>query len=90
MAEVFSSVFQTKQCNLELDLPPTCFPMPKFTSMAFKSSEIKFYLKDLDSNGGCDPCDIFPLFLKKMADLLALKLAKIFRDLLRSGRFPES
>ena len=55
MAEVFSSVFQTKQCNLELDLPPTCFPMPKFTSIAFKSSEIKFYLKDLDSNGGCDP-----------------------------------
>ena len=90
MAEVFSSVFQRKQSDQILDLPPTCFPLPKFTCFAFKSIEVKQYLKDLDSQGGSDPNNIFPLFLKETADLLAPKLAKIFRDLMRSGSFPES
>ena len=29
MAEVISTVFQNKQSDLELNLPPTCFPKPK-------------------------------------------------------------
>ena len=33
-AEVFSTVFQKKQSDQELNLPPTCFPKPKFTYFA--------------------------------------------------------
>ena len=89
MAEVFSSTFQKKQCGQVLTLPPTCFPQPKFTRFAFKSSELKYYLSDLDSLGGLDPNNIFPLFLVKIAKQLAPKLACIFRRLLASGSFPE-
>ena len=90
MAEVFSEVFQKKQSDQELTLPPTCFPCPKFTFFVFKSRELRYYLNDLDSLGGSDPDGIFPLFLKKISKQLAPKLAKIFRDLLSAGHFPES
>ena len=90
MAEVFSSVFQRKQSSQELNLPPTCFPEPKLTHLAFKSKELKRYLEDLDSLGGSDPNDIFPLFLKKNSGQLAPKLAVVFRRLLALGSFPEA
>ena len=45
---------------------------------------------ELDSNGGSDPDDTSPLFLKKTADIVSPKLAKIFHDLLTSGSFPKS
>ena len=90
MAEVFSEVFQKKQSDQELTLPPTCFPCPKFTFFVFKSRELRYYLNDLDSLGGSDPDGIFPRFLKKISKQLAPKLAKIFRDLLSAGHFPES
>ena len=89
-AEVFSSVFQQKQSAQVLQLPATCFPQPKLSYFAFKSSEVKFYLNDLDSSGGSDPNGLFPLFLKKIANQLAPKLARIFRLLLSSGSFPET
>ena len=90
VAEVFSSVFQGKQSNQKLSLPPTCFPSPDFSYFAFKSSEVRYYLSNLDSHGGTDPCNMFPLFFKKTANQLAPKLSKIFRYLLASGSFPES
>ena len=89
MAEVFSTIFQRKQCDQKLDLPSTCFPDTKLKYFAFKSSEIRYYLMELDSSGGSDPDNIFPLFLKKTADIVSPKLAKIFRDLLTSGSFPK-
>ena len=62
----------------------------KLTYFSFKSSEIKYYLKELDSNGGSDRDNMFYLFLKKTADLFSPKLAKPFLALLTSGSFPES
>ena len=50
MAKVFSMVFQGKQCDQVLNLPPTCFPNPKLTYFAFKSFEIRYYLNELGSN----------------------------------------
>ena len=44
----------------------------------------------MDSIGGSDPDNIFPLFLMKIADFISSKLAKIFRALLTSGSFLES
>ena len=43
---------------------------------------------DLDSYGGTDPLEMFPLFLKKTAVVLASRLAVVFRRLLHLGSFP--
>ena len=43
---------------------------------------------DLDSYGGTDPLGIFPLFLKRTAEVLAPGLTVVFRWLLRLGSFP--
>ena len=89
MAEIFSAEFQKKQSDQDISLPSSCFPNPEFTYFAFKSSELKYYLNNLDSFGGTDPNDLFPLFFKKIANEFSPKLAKIFRGLLASGSFPE-
>ena len=57
-------------------LPLTCLP-----------SEIKYYLKDFNPHGSLDPHNIFPLFLNKMAVILAPKLSKIFHGLIATGSF---
>ena len=62
MAEVFSTIFQRKKCEQVLNPPPIFFRYTKLTYFAFKSSEIKYYLKEMDSNGGSDPDNVFPLF----------------------------
>ena len=87
-AEIFSIVFQNKQSDQELNLPPTCFLKPKFTYFAFKSSEIKYWLKDLNPHGYMDPHNIFPLFLNMVAVILAIELVKIFGGLIATGSFP--
>ena len=46
----------------EYNVPPTCFPKPKFTYFSFKLSEIKYYLKELNPYGGLDHHNIFPRF----------------------------
>ena len=58
-AEVFLySFFQNKKSDQELNLPPTCFPKPIFIYFAFKSSEIKFFIKDVNPHGGLDSHNI--------------------------------
>ena len=49
---------------------------------------MKRLLLDLDSYCGTDPLCMFPLFLKKLAKVLAPRLAVVFRRLLRLGCFP--
>ena len=51
---------------------------------------MKRLLLDLDSCGGTDPLAMFPLFLKKTDEVLAPRLAVVFRRLLRLGSFPVS
>ena len=87
-ANLLASVFNSKQSDEEFDLPPSCPQDIKLHSIAFKSSEILRYLNELDSFGGCDPLGFLPLFYKKIASLLAPKLAVIFRALFRKGSFP--
>ena len=45
-------------------------------------------LLDLDSYDGTDPLSVFPLFLKRTVDVLSLRLAVVFRRLLRLDSFP--
>ena len=42
----------------------------------------------LDSYGGIDPLGMFPLFLKRTADVMAPRLSVVFRRLVRLGSFP--
>ena len=44
-------------------MPLTCHPSPSLTSFAFRSSEVRRLLLDLDPYGGTDPSGMFPLFL---------------------------
>ena len=45
-------------------------------------------LLDLDLYGGTAPLGMFPLFLKRTADVMAPRLSVVFRRLVRLGSFP--
>ena len=57
--------------------------------MAFRTFVLLRLLLDLDTYGGVDPLGVFPLFLKKFADIVAPKLSIIFHRLIRLGSFRE-
>lgn len=84
---LLADVFDAKQSADELITPQSCHPEAKLIKIAFRSLEIKRLLLDVDPYGGAGPDGIFPLFFKKSADILAPKIAVIFRKLARSGRF---
>ena len=77
-----------KQSRESLDLPLTCHPSQGLTSFAFRSSEVRHLLLDLDPYGGSDPLGMFPLFLKRTADVLAPRLSVVLRRLVHLGSFP--
>ena len=86
-ADLLADIFDSKQSNESIDLPQTCFPDVKLSSLAFRSREVKQLLLDLDNYGGTDPNGIFPLFLKKNAQVLAPKISAFLRKLVRAGSF---
>ena len=43
---------------------------------------------ELDPHGGSDPSGMFPLFLKRTADVLATRLSVVFRRLVHLGSLP--
>ena len=45
-------------------------------------------LLDLDPYGGTDPLGVFPLFLKRTADVMAPSLSVVFWRLVCLGSFP--
>ena len=87
-AELFSTHFADKQSRDQIVLPSTCDPEPRLRSFAFRSSEVLKLLLDLDPYGGCDPLGFYPLFLQKIARILAPKLSVVLRFLIRHGEFP--
>ena len=88
-ADLLSDHFDGKQSRESVDLPLTCHQSPSLTSFAFRSSEVRRLLFDLDPYGGSDPLPgMFPLFLKRTADVLAPRLSVVFRRLVRLGSFP--
>ena len=86
-ANLLSDHFNSKQSREDVDLPLTCHPSPSFTTVAFRSSEVRHLLLDLDPYGGIDPLRMFPLFLKRTADVMAPHLSVVFRRLVRLGSF---
>ena len=70
-ADLLLDHFHSKQSREAVDLPLTCHPSPSLTSFAFRSSEMRRLLLDLDPYGGTDQLGMFPLFLKRAADVMA-------------------
>ena len=87
-ADLLSDHFDSKQSRKAVDLPLTCHPSPSLTTFAFRSSEVRHLLLDLDPYGGTDPLGMFPLFIKRTADVMAPRLRVVFRRLFHLGSFP--
>ena len=73
-ADLLSDHFDSKQSREAVDLPLTYHPSLSLTTFAFRSSDMRRLLLDLDPYGGTDPLGMFPLFLKTTADLWTLVL----------------
>ena len=86
-ADLLSDHFDSKQSRDSVDLPLTCHLSPNLVTFAFRSSEVRRLLLDLDPCGGTDPLGMFPIFLKRTADVLAPRLSVPFRRLLHLGNF---
>ena len=63
-------------------------PSISITTFAFRSSEVRCLLLDLDPHDGTDPLGMFLLFLKRTADVIAPRLSLVFPLLVRLGSFP--
>ena len=87
-ADLLSDHFDGKQSREAVDLPLTCHPSPSLTAFAFSSREVRHLLLDLDPYGGTDSLSMFPLFLKRTADVMANSLSVVFRRLIRLASFP--
>ena len=87
-ADLLSDHFDSKQSREAVDLPLTCHPSPSLTTFVFRSREVRRLLLDLDPYDDTDPLDIFPLFLKRTADVMAPCLSEVFRRLVRMGSLP--
>ena len=62
--DLLTDHFDSKHSREAVDLPLTCYQSPSLTTFAFRSSEVRCLLLDLDPYGGTDPLGMFPLFLK--------------------------
>ena len=71
-ADLLSDHFDGKQSRESVDLPLTCHQSPSLTSFAFRSSEVRRLLLDLDPYGGSDPLGMFAIFLKRNTTLRPL------------------
>ena len=65
-ADLLSDHFDSKQYREAVDLPITCYPSPSLTTYAFRSSEVRRLLLDLDPYGGTDPFGMFPIFFREL------------------------
>ena len=89
IASLVGSQFVSKQCSEQFVTHFSCLPQSICNSLAFRASVLLHLLLDLDTYGGFNLLGVFPLFLKKIADIIAPKLSIIFCRLIRLGSFPE-
>ena len=71
-ADLVSDHFDSKQSREAVDLPLTCHPSPSLTTFAFRLSEVRRLLLNLDPCGGTDPLGLFRLFLRELLMLWPL------------------
>ena len=81
-------ILDSKQSREAVDLPLTCHYISRsLTTFAFRCSEVRRLLLDLDPYGGTDQFGMFPLFLVRTADVMAPRLSVLFRRFVRLGSF---
>ena len=80
-ASLLGSQFDSKQFSEQLVTPLSYFHQSRCDSLAVQTSVLLRRLLDLDGYGGVDPLGVFPLFLKKVADIIDPKLSIIFLGL---------
>ena len=78
LARLICRIILTASSPVSVDLPFTCHPSPRLTTFAFRSSEVRRLLLDLDPYGGSDPFGTFHFFLPGTADVLAHVLVLCF------------
>ena len=69
-ADLLSDHFDSKESRESADLLVTCHPSPSLITFAFRLSEVKRLLLDLDPYSGTDRLGMFPLILKRTSDVL--------------------
>ena len=84
-ADLLLDHFDVKQSRESVDLPLTCHFSFRLASFAFRSSEVRHLLLDLDPYRGSDPLGMFHIFLKRTADVLAPCLSVVFQWLVCVG-----
>ena len=75
MADQLSDHFDSKQSMESGNLQVACHPSPSFTTFAFRSSEVRRLLLDLDPYGGTNPLRMFPRFPMRTADIMVPRLS---------------
>ena len=70
-ADLLWDHFDSKQSREAVDQHLTIHPSPSLTIFVFSSSEVRRFLLDLDPYVGTDLLGMFPLFLKRTADVMA-------------------
>ena len=86
-ADLLSNHFDRKQSSEAVDQPLTCHPSPSLITFAFRSSEAKRLLLDLDHMVALTQWVCFLIFFKR-TDVLAPVLASVlFRQHLRLVSF---
>ena len=88
--DLLSDHFDNKQSRESVDLPLTCHLSPSLITFALRSREVRRLLLNFDPYGGKVPLGMFPLFLKRIADVLgvvsAASLSGYFAGLLEIGQ----
>ena len=87
--DLSSDHFDGKQSRDSAGLPLTCHPSPRLTSFAFKASEVRRLMLHMNPYEGSDPFGMFPLFLKRTADVMAPRFSVVFQRLVSVCSFPD-
>ena len=86
--DLLSDHFDGKKSRESVDLPLNCHMSHRLTTFAFRSCEVRHLLLDLDPYRYSEPLGMFPLFLKRTTDVIALCLSVVFRWLVHEDNFP--
>ena len=86
-ADLLSDHFDSKQSSEAVDLPLTCHPSPSFTTFAFRSSEVRCLLLNLDLMVAWTHW-VCLIFFFKSANVMGPRFSVAFRRLVRLGSFP--
>ena len=84
-ANLLSDNFDCTQSSECVDVTFACHQPPSLITFAFGSSEVRRLMLDLNPCGGTDRLGMFPLFLRRTANVIHSRLSVVFLRLFRLG-----